>query len=81
MSTVRRMRAQGFGPFIRARRCERALSQEALASRSGLHRTSIQLIERDGHDPQLETIVALARALNMAPAELVDAYAQQAGVL
>jgi len=65
----------------RAQRCERALSQETLAQRTGLHRTSIQLIERDGHDPRLQTIVLLARALDVKPAALIDAYAQQVGVL
>ncbi len=77
----RHSRAQGFGPFIATMRCERALSRVTLAKRTGLHPTSIALIERDGHDPRLETIVALARALDMTPAALLDDYARQAGVL
>jgi DNA-binding XRE family transcriptional regulator len=78
---TRHSAAGTFGPFIRAWRCERAISQAGLARRAGLHRTSLGLIERDGHDPALETVVLLARALDTTPAELVDEYAQWAGVL
>jgi transcriptional regulator with XRE-family HTH domain len=74
-------RAQGFGPFIRAQRCQHALSQASLARRTGLHRTSLRLIEHDGHDPRLETLVLLARAFDVTPAELVNTYAQQAGMV
>jgi transcriptional regulator with XRE-family HTH domain len=70
-----------FGQFICAQRRERGLPQDAFAKLAGLHRTHISLIERGKRDPGLETIVQLARALDMKPADLLDDYAQQANVL
>ena len=50
----------------------RGLSQEALADRAGMHRTAVSLLERRARDPQLETIVKLAHALDVTPASLLD---------
>jgi transcriptional regulator with XRE-family HTH domain len=71
-----------FGEFLRSERRARGISQETLADRAGMHRTSVSLIERDGRrDPRLDTLVSLARALGIPPAEMVDCYAQRAGLL
>ncbi len=52
---------------------ERAgVSQQRLAELSGVHHTEISLLERAARDPQISTIVRLARSLGVAPAELVD---------
>jgi len=48
------------------------MSQEALAEATGLNRTEISLIERGRRKPVLETLVGLARALDMTASELVD---------
>ena len=49
------------------------LSQEALADICDLHRTEISLLERCKRSPRLETIVILARGLELAsPGELLD---------
>lgn len=44
------------------------LSQEALAEICNLHRTEISLLERCKRSPRLETIVILARGLELASA-------------
>jgi len=58
---------------VRERREELGLSQEALAERSGLHRTEISLLERAERSPRLETLIALGRGLDLeATATLLD---------
>ena len=47
-------------------------SQQALSFACRLHRTEISLLERGERDPRLSTIVRLARALQIAPADLLD---------
>ena len=53
-------------------RARRGWSQEALADASGPHCTEISLIERGGREPRLTTIVRLARALKVKPADLLE---------
>lgn len=60
-----------FAANLRAQRARLRLSQEDLAQASSLHRTAIGMIERCERDPQLETIVKLARALEVPPASLL----------
>jgi transcriptional regulator with XRE-family HTH domain len=61
-----------FAANLRAAREQRGLSQEALARVGDLHRTEISLLERGQREPRLSTIVALARALEIEPAQLLD---------
>jgi transcriptional regulator with XRE-family HTH domain len=62
-----------FAQNLRARRDELGFSQEALADMCDLDRTTISLLERSKRSPRLDTIVALARALQLgSPAELLD---------
>jgi transcriptional regulator with XRE-family HTH domain len=61
-----------FAANLKRQREAAGLSQEALGFEAGLHRTEISLIERAGRQPQLWTIVRLARGLNVAPADLLD---------
>ena len=63
-------RAQ-FATNLRRLRKEARYSQEALALECGLHRTEISLLETTERDPQLKTIVRIARALDIPPAELL----------
>jgi transcriptional regulator with XRE-family HTH domain len=65
--------ARQFGEKVRALREARGLSQEALAHAAGLHRTHVSLIERGQRCARLETIVNLAVALGVQPAELMPA--------
>ena len=59
------------GKKVRALRTRKGLSQEALAHAAGLHRTHISLIERGRRSVRLETVEALAKALEVQPARLM----------
>ncbi len=61
-----------FGQNVRRLRKRRGFSQEELAERAGLHRTYIGSVERGERNISLENIVALARALGVSLAELVE---------
>jgi transcriptional regulator with XRE-family HTH domain len=61
-----------FALNLRVQRRRRGLSQEALGQACGLHRTEISLLERAQREPRLSTIVRLARALEIAPAVLLE---------
>jgi transcriptional regulator with XRE-family HTH domain len=62
-----------FAANLRHHRRRVGLSQEALADACDLHRTEISLLERCKRSPRLETIVILARGLELSsPAELLD---------
>jgi transcriptional regulator with XRE-family HTH domain len=62
-----------FATNLRRHRARVGLSQEALADVCDLHRTEISLLERCKRSPRLETIVILARGLELSsPAELLD---------
>jgi transcriptional regulator with XRE-family HTH domain len=63
--------AAQFGANLREARRSAGLTQEALAFAAGLHRTEISLLERGGREPRLGTIVLLAGALAIEPAELL----------
>jgi len=60
-----------FGLVLKQVRVEYPLSQEKLASLSNLDRTYISLMERGKRNPSLETIFALALALEVLPSELI----------
>ncbi len=61
------------GSNLRRRRREAGLSQERLAELCDLHRTEIGLLERGERSPRLETLVTLARGLQLSsPCELLD---------
>jgi transcriptional regulator with XRE-family HTH domain len=64
---------QQFAANLRRQRDRAGLSQEALAELCDLHRTEISLLERSKRSPRLETIVILARGLDLAsPSDLLD---------
>ena len=65
-----------FAHNLKTRRLHLGLSQEALGLACGLHRTEISLLERAARDPRLTTIVRLARALKIKPAELLNRIQQ-----
>jgi transcriptional regulator with XRE-family HTH domain len=54
-----------FAANLRLYRKGLGLSQEALAARCDLHRTEISLLERRMRSPRLDTIVNLARGLQL----------------
>lgn len=60
------------GASIRDLRNQIGLSQEALAEKSGLHRTYIGGIERGERNVSLVNIVCIARALRVTPSKLLE---------
>ncbi len=59
-----------FGNKVRAERLRQRLSQEELASRAGVHRTYIGMIERAEKNITLENISRVCLALNMEISDL-----------
>ena len=64
--------AAAFGEVLRELRRDRGMSQEALAEACGCDRTYPSLLERGLRTPTLTSMVRLADALQVAPAEIVD---------
>jgi transcriptional regulator with XRE-family HTH domain len=60
-----------FAANLRRERKQRNLSQETLGFRSGLDTSEVGKLERSERDPRLGTIVKLAKALDLPPAELL----------
>lgn len=69
-----------FGRVLRQLRMEKNLSQQDLATESGLGRPFISLLERGLRRPSLSTIFLLARPLKVTPAELVQAVDEKLNV-
>jgi transcriptional regulator with XRE-family HTH domain len=59
-----------FAANLRQARTEAGISQEELGYRCELHRTEISLLERAGREPRLSTMIKLAGALDVTPADL-----------
>lgn len=60
-----------FGEKVREERLKQGLSQEELASRAGVHRTYIGMIERAEKNITLENIEKVAKALKLDINELL----------
>ena len=60
------------GMTLRKLRKARKLSQAALAERAGLSREYVNKIEAGRYDPPLSTINALAKALRVTVAKLLE---------
>ena len=54
-----------FGQRVRKERIKQGLSQEELATKAGVHRTYIGMIERAEKNITLENIEKLCKALNL----------------
>ena len=63
---------KSFGTRVRQLRMQAELSQEQLAEQCGLHRTYVGAVERGERNISLLNIVAIARALNVHPSELLE---------
>jgi DNA-binding XRE family transcriptional regulator len=67
-SILATMRQSGITQRVAARiaqlRDESGLSQEALATKAGINRVTLARLERALHEPSLQTLERLARALN-----------------
>lgn len=67
------------GDNLRRIRHEAGISQEELADRANLHRTYISSIERGERNVSVENIFAIAQALDVPPAELLEDISAQRG--
>ncbi|MGA9285854.1 MAG: helix-turn-helix transcriptional regulator [Solirubrobacteraceae bacterium] len=61
-----------FGENLRAARTGAGLSQEALAYEAVVDRAAISVYERGRREPNLRTVLKLARALGLSPVALLD---------
>ena len=61
-----------FGNRVRELRTAQGLSQEALAQKTGLHRTYIGGIERGERNVSLENIQKISRALDISISHLFE---------
>lgn len=61
-----------FGQRVRNLRERMAISQEALASRAGIHRTYMGGVERGERNISLKNIVRIAEALGVSPQALFE---------
>lgn len=61
-----------FGENLRSARRQAGLSQEALAYEARVDRAAISVFERGHREPNLRTLLKLARALELTPAELLQ---------
>jgi transcriptional regulator with XRE-family HTH domain len=60
-----------FAANLRRLRLDRGLTQDALSDVTAMRASEISRLERGERDPQLLTIVRLARGLGVLPAELL----------
>ena len=60
------------GRNVAAERTRRRLNQGELAEKAGVDTATVGRVERADNDPGLEVIEALARALGIAPAKLLE---------
>ena len=63
--------AAHFGRNLRSCRIRADLSQEELGKRASVHRTEVGLLERGARVPRIDTLIKLASALSIPPAELL----------
>ena len=61
-----------FASNLRKIRLSKNLSQEQLAELSGLHRTYVGSVERGERNISIDNVEALAKALGVSAAELLD---------
>src|ERR1700759_778185 len=73
--------AARLGENLRRARRRAGLSQEQVAVRASLHRTEIGLLERGGRVARVDTLIQLAGAMSVPPAELIDGIAWTPGDL
>jgi transcriptional regulator with XRE-family HTH domain len=59
------------GPRLREARERLELTQEEVAQRSGVHATEVSRIEAGKRDPQVSTLLRLAKAVEVSPGQLL----------
>jgi transcriptional regulator with XRE-family HTH domain len=69
--------SKAFGQILRKARVARKLSQERLAEQSGLHRNFIGMLERAEASASMDSLEAIAAALQCRASDLVKAAEQE----
>ncbi len=64
---------------LRALRMDRKLAQHSVATKTKLSVSYISMLERGERTPPLETLEALAKALGVAPLDLLKEHATKRG--
>ena len=64
--------AERLGDNLRRTRRRVGLSQEQVAIRASLHRTEVGLLERGARVARVDTLIQLAGAMSVHPADLLD---------
>ena len=72
---------EAFAEVLRSRRTEAGLTQVELAKGSGLHSNFVSRLELAKAQPTLESLAALARALNTTVVSLVEETEKQSSAL
>jgi transcriptional regulator with XRE-family HTH domain len=60
------------GTNLRDARKRLGLTQEQVAERSGVHATEVSRIEAGKRDPQISTLLKLAKAVELPPGDLLN---------
>jgi transcriptional regulator with XRE-family HTH domain len=61
-----------FGATVRRLRVAAGLTQEQLGARCGMDLSAVSRLERGRRNPRLDTLVRIARALEVPPAALLE---------
>jgi transcriptional regulator with XRE-family HTH domain len=72
MSQAQLAFSDAFSRVVKKHREKKRFSRAALAEKAGLHQTYIGLLERDKRSPNLDTAKAIAGALGISLAKLID---------
>lgn len=71
MAQAHSVLSDAFSQVVKRHREKRVLSRAALAEKSGLHQTYVDLLERGERSPNLDTAKAIADALNVPLGKLI----------
>ncbi|WP_317175428.1 helix-turn-helix domain-containing protein [Pontibacter cellulosilyticus] len=71
-STSKKDFLKTFGRHLKRLRVERGLTQANLAFEAGLSESQVQRIEYGNHNFSIMTLLAMARALELSPGQLLD---------
>jgi transcriptional regulator with XRE-family HTH domain len=72
MSQVQSALSDAFARVVKKHREKKGFSRAELAEKSGLHQTYVGLLEREKRSPNLDTAKAIAKALGLTLAKLID---------
>ncbi len=68
------------GKHVVARRTERGMTQEEVATQCGVSRQALSMIERGTQAPRWDTLYAIAQALRCEPWDLIPSLKQVRGL-